>query len=181
MYVTSAVPTPALEQPSTQSSKRPIFLKPLEDLSHTEGSTVNLECSVLAHPAPSISWFWNRAPFEPSSECSLSFDGVLATLQIEAVSAELSGMFKCVATNSVGSARTLCNLSVQGMSIVLYLYIFEYNITYILLSFVYSSFVFVTQLHYCAPEQTDKQNKCITLALLSRSEGNHWLNILWVF
>ena len=124
MYVTLAVPTPALEH-SKQPSKRPIFLKPLEDLSLTEGSTVNLECSVLAHPAPSISWFWNRAPFEPSPECSLSFDGVLATLQIEAVSAELSGMFKCVATNSLGSARTLCNLSVQGMSLVLRLYILE--------------------------------------------------------
>ena len=132
MYVTLAVPTPALEQPSTQPSKRPIFLKPLEDLSITEGSTVNLECSVLAHPAPSISWFWNRAPFEPTSECSLSFDGVLATLQIEAVSAELSGMFKCVATNSVGSARTLCNLSVQG-SLLFYAFTYSSIIVYYVL------------------------------------------------
>ena len=122
-----AVPTPAVEQHSEQPSKRPVFLKPLEDTSITEDSTVNLECTVLAHPTPSVSWFLNRAPFEPTSECSLSFDGVLAQLQIEAVSAKFSGMFKCVATNSLGSARTLCNLSVQGTSLVLRIYVLECN------------------------------------------------------
>ncbi|KAK2171841.1 hypothetical protein NP493_1020g01047 [Ridgeia piscesae] len=104
-------PKPAPAQPT----KQPVFLRPLEDVKITEGDTLILECSVAAHPTPSVDWFRNREPFEATPECSLSFDGTTAKLQIDAVSSKFAGMYKCLVKNSLGSQTELEGRHIQPL------------------------------------------------------------------
>lgn len=88
----------------------------MKDMTVVEGGTAVMECTVLGHPIPDITWFWREKEIDSSmAHFSAHFDPVIgkATLTLHDVVLEDTGMFTCVCTSHLGEASTRSYLTVK--------------------------------------------------------------------
>ncbi|XP_050682975.1 basement membrane-specific heparan sulfate proteoglycan core protein isoform X5 [Leptidea sinapis] len=74
-----------------------------------EGDRIELTCSTSGNPAPSITW--QRASNRPLPRTLISYD---ASLVIESARVEDSGEYRCIASNTAGSADQIAVIRVQS-------------------------------------------------------------------
>ncbi|KAG5673018.1 hypothetical protein PVAND_003096 [Polypedilum vanderplanki] len=76
-----------------------------------EGFEATLVCVVHADPQPTVSWFQNSFPLQPTDRRSMSSRGNRHTLVIRHVMQEDFGNYSCVADNSLGRSKKYMEVS----------------------------------------------------------------------
>lgn len=94
---------------------KPEFKQPLRDLTINDGEKLVLQCVVDGDPEPQITWSKNGKSIASSEIMNLKYKNGSATLTINEVYPEDEGVYKCTATNSVGSTETTCNLTIKAL------------------------------------------------------------------
>ena len=84
----------------------------------TQGFPANINCSVQGYPLPSIKWLFQEQELTPNGRISINSttiaDKVFSILTIGAVSyVRHSGLYACLAENSVGEDLVVTQLSVK--------------------------------------------------------------------
>ncbi|KAL1117088.1 hypothetical protein AAG570_004416 [Ranatra chinensis] len=83
----------------------PLFVERFEEQKVREKGTIRLVAKVVGNPIPSVTWFRNNKTLLASPRITEMFDGEQIVLEIvDADSEEDAGDYKCVASNTVGSA-----------------------------------------------------------------------------
>lgn len=78
------------------------------------GQPLKLSCKVQGTPVISIRWFKNESEITADHRYSMSFDGSVASLLVEASCAEDSGEFVCLASSEAGRDQCSCSVTVKG-------------------------------------------------------------------
>ncbi|XP_063706931.1 protein amalgam [Culicoides brevitarsis] len=79
---------------------------------HTgEGYEAQLVCNVHADPQPTVSWFQNSFPLQPTDRRTMTSRGIRHTLEIRHVQPEDFGNYSCVADNSLGRQKKFMEVS----------------------------------------------------------------------
>lgn len=76
-----------------------------------EGFEAQLECIVHADPQPSVSWYQNSFPIQPTDRRTMSSRGNRHTLSIRHVQQEDFGNYSCVADNTLGRSKKYMEVS----------------------------------------------------------------------
>lgn len=92
----------------------PEFVEQLKDVKIKDGQPLALKVSVTGDPEPKVEWFKNNTPLSSSDIMDLKYKNRVATLNIGEVYPEDEGEYMCKATNSQGTVRTKCKLTVIG-------------------------------------------------------------------
>lgn len=87
------------------------FSTHLRDRTSLSGGTVKLLCSVNG-PDPQIRWLKNEAPIEYGPHIKNASKDGIGCIQIENVTPEDSGEYKCIAKNPHTELSTICKLNV---------------------------------------------------------------------
>ena len=90
----------------------PVIRSRPQDAEAFEGASVRFECTVVADPPPSITWFRNGAALATSRKHEI-LRGEEALI-VRDVGARDQGVYECVATNAAGEARASATLTVFG-------------------------------------------------------------------
>ena len=105
----------------------PEFTESLTDLTSQVGDDqVVLQCRLCGLPLPRITWYHNATLLRDRVESAQSFDGDVARLALSSVSLDHAGEYQCVARNVSGEARTVCQLTVQGMLVLVDVLIWQH-------------------------------------------------------
>lgn len=92
----------------------PRFITELYDTTAIENEKIEFRVSVAGTPAPQISWFKDGFEMFSSRRTKILSDGDFSVLIIHQAALTDEGEIKCTATNSAGSATTICNLSIDA-------------------------------------------------------------------
>ncbi|XP_041347503.1 smoothelin-like protein 1 [Gigantopelta aegis] len=95
------------------SLKSPVVVVPLKDSTFTSGECAVLECQIHGQPEPSVSWRKNGMIIGQTKDFVQSYVGTLARLEIRGSCVQDSGLYECVANNSLGETFTSGNLTVK--------------------------------------------------------------------
>lgn len=93
----------------------PMFVKPLESSTATEGSSFQFKAVVTGNPLPQISWFKNDMCVDNSPDYIIKYVNGEATLKFEQVFLEDQALFKCRAVNSSGFEDSIAQLTVEPL------------------------------------------------------------------
>uniref|UniRef100_A0A4W3GDK3 Myopalladin n=1 Tax=Callorhinchus milii TaxID=7868 RepID=A0A4W3GDK3_CALMI len=101
----------------------PVFTKPLQDVTATEGQLVVLECRVKGVPFPKMEWYREETLIEDSPDFrilqkkprSIAESEEICTLVIAEAFPEDSGTFTCTASNKYGTVSSTAHLTVTGI------------------------------------------------------------------
>uniref|UniRef100_A0A4W3IQ54 Myosin light chain kinase, smooth muscle n=1 Tax=Callorhinchus milii TaxID=7868 RepID=A0A4W3IQ54_CALMI len=99
------------EKPKGPSSA-PVLKEALKNVQVADGARLVLQCQVVAEQSPVITWTVDGKAVKSSKFMSISREGSLCTLNIEAVLPEDEGQYKCIAENSAGRVECACLVSV---------------------------------------------------------------------
>lgn len=92
----------------------PLFIERFQEQTVKEKGTITLIAKVTGNPVPIVSWFRNNKPLLASSKKKEVFDGENIVLEIvNADSEEDAGDYKCVASNTFGTATHGARVSVD--------------------------------------------------------------------
>jgi len=80
-----------------------------------DGEVLHLKCDVTGDPEPQVTWFKDDQPLSSSDVIDLRYKQGQASLTINEVFPEDEGIYKCKATNSLGSVDCGCGLKVLPM------------------------------------------------------------------
>lgn len=78
------------------------------------GQPLHLSCRVLGSPVISIAWFKDCCEMASVPSCSMNFDGLVASLDIEESLVKDGGEYVCMATSEAGSDQCTCSVTVKG-------------------------------------------------------------------
>lgn len=92
----------------------PRFIHELYDTTAIENEKVEFRVSVAGTPAPQINWFKDGFEMFSSRRTRIASEGDFSVLVIHQAALTDEGEIKCSATNSAGSAITICNLSIDA-------------------------------------------------------------------
>lgn len=92
----------------------PRFIYELNDTTAIENEKIEFRVSVAGTPAPQISWFKDGFEMFSSRRTKILSEGDFSVLIIHQAALTDEGEIKCTATNSAGSAVTICNLSIDA-------------------------------------------------------------------
>uniref|UniRef100_A0A4W3HZ23 Myosin light chain kinase, smooth muscle n=1 Tax=Callorhinchus milii TaxID=7868 RepID=A0A4W3HZ23_CALMI len=101
------------EKPKGPSSA-PVLKEALKNVQVADGARLVLQCQVVAEQSPVITWTVDGKAVKSSKFMSISREGSLCTLNIEAVLPEDEGQYKCIAENSAGRVECACLVSVTA-------------------------------------------------------------------
>lgn len=93
------------------TKEAPVIQEPLTDVTVGLQQRLTLSCIVGGSPAPQITWFKNGKQLPAGA--SIAYENRVARLTIEETSASSEATYKCVARNEIGTAETVCQVSVQ--------------------------------------------------------------------
>uniref|UniRef100_A0A914NAJ1 Ig-like domain-containing protein n=1 Tax=Meloidogyne incognita TaxID=6306 RepID=A0A914NAJ1_MELIC len=99
--------TPARQGPEGHK-RAPVVVEPLKSqIVHTNES-VKLECELQCHTSTKISWTKDGKKIVSTSTSgySATFDGKIAKLEINRMTEEKSGLYKCIANSDYGEAQS---------------------------------------------------------------------------
>ncbi|KAG9340901.1 hypothetical protein JZ751_020094, partial [Albula glossodonta] len=91
----------------------PHFIEKLEPMDVTAGDAVCLKCQIGGTPEIKVSWFKGDAKIRSTATCKMEFTRGSACLKLSNVSKTDIGEYTCKAENSIGSASSSCQLTVQ--------------------------------------------------------------------
>uniref|UniRef100_A0AAR5PDB0 Titin-like n=1 Tax=Dendroctonus ponderosae TaxID=77166 RepID=A0AAR5PDB0_DENPD len=87
------------------NAEPPLFVKRFEEQNIPEKTPLILRAKVTGNPIPEVTWLLNNQPLESSERVRILYDLENIELTIKETNSELdSGIYKCVATNSMGRA-----------------------------------------------------------------------------
>uniref|UniRef100_A0AAY4BWG0 Ig-like domain-containing protein n=1 Tax=Denticeps clupeoides TaxID=299321 RepID=A0AAY4BWG0_9TELE len=89
----------------------PHLAQDLEDRSVVVGETVALQCKALGSPAPRITWLRGDEPLRPGDRHHFTAGNQL--LIIRSAALDDAGRYTCLMSNTLGTERAHCQLSVQ--------------------------------------------------------------------
>lgn len=92
----------------------PFFIESLEPMDVTAGDAVCLKCQISGTPEIKVSWFKADGKVRSSPTCKMEFFKGTASLKLAKVAKSDIGEYTCKAENSIGSASSSCQLTVQG-------------------------------------------------------------------
>lgn len=78
------------------------------------GQTLKLSCKVQGTPLISIMWLKNGSEVTPDQRHILSFDGSIASLELEACCVEDGGEYVCVASSQAGQDQCSTMVTIKG-------------------------------------------------------------------
>uniref|UniRef100_A0A3P8Z265 Striated muscle enriched protein kinase b n=1 Tax=Esox lucius TaxID=8010 RepID=A0A3P8Z265_ESOLU len=87
----------------------PVFLRKLRKAAVGTGCDIRLRVSVAGHPAPSLRWYHNEEPLAQSKEHDAG------GLWIRDCKPSDAGLYTCMASNSLGDARSCALLAVMDL------------------------------------------------------------------
>lgn len=90
----------------------PTYTRGLIGASARYGSRARLFSDIRAVPTPFLRWYKDGIPLDDSEKYKSSYDGKIASLEIDNVTYDDAGLYKCVAKNKNGSAETCAQLEV---------------------------------------------------------------------
>lgn len=100
-------------KPTTPGTeKAPTIVEPLRDQNVKEGQSVAFKCKITAKPVPQVKWQKGDKVIKPSKYFQMVKEGDYFILKISEAFPEDEGVYKCVATNPVGTIATQANLKV---------------------------------------------------------------------
>jgi len=91
----------------------PVMTSQFEDCTLYDGDDLKLVCNITGTPTPTIEWFVDDQRLE-AEDGTFSFKDGVATLMLDDVMAEDSGVYKCVGKNEHGKVEASCNVTVKG-------------------------------------------------------------------
>ncbi|XP_012941023.1 myosin light chain kinase, smooth muscle [Aplysia californica] len=97
----------------SESTVVPMFLTKLTNPVVNDGERLVLECDVIGSPEPHISWLKDGLELGDDRSFSCSYDGRLASLQLDSVCLEDAGVYQCVARNTAGRVSMDATVTVQ--------------------------------------------------------------------
>ncbi|KAE9553836.1 hypothetical protein FO519_002966 [Halicephalobus sp. NKZ332] len=108
-------PIEKLKKKLHRSPVSPSFIENLpEEMKNKPEQKVSLSCSVSGYPSPSITWMKDGSVFNPvKDKYSLFYDGECATLIFSEISVLDSGVYSCIAENTVGKESSQMKLIVE--------------------------------------------------------------------
>ena len=77
--------------------------------------TLTLTAKVTGKPEPEVKWFRDDKELAPSFKVKMVKAKEVVTLTISGVTEKMSGVYKVVATNKVGTAEHSAPVTVRGM------------------------------------------------------------------
>ncbi|XP_076821519.1 myosin light chain kinase, smooth muscle-like isoform X3 [Clavelina lepadiformis] len=93
----------------------PKFSKELSDITLNDGQDLRLECDVTGTPEPKITWDMDGHKLDPQDgDVRVSYKRGVATLALDDVMPEDTGVYRCVAENSGGKVQCTCRVEVKG-------------------------------------------------------------------
>ena len=95
---------------------RPNIAQKPSDLSLGEGETATLECVASGHPKPTITWLRNDLAL-PLGDPRLRVNRGDGTLTIGELQTTDRGIYRCMASNELGTVSEFARLEVFGESI----------------------------------------------------------------
>uniref|UniRef100_A0AC34QCS9 Ig-like domain-containing protein n=1 Tax=Panagrolaimus sp. JU765 TaxID=591449 RepID=A0AC34QCS9_9BILA len=106
--------SPTRTTPSFDSSKAPRCVVPLDNVRIPETQPFKLRCKFVGEPKPTIKWFKDGERIYSYEHVKLveNPDGT-CELVVDSASKSDAGMYRCIAENDFGSARTTCEVTVQ--------------------------------------------------------------------
>jgi len=90
---------------------RPRIVEQPADQSVLEGESASLHCRASGVPRPSVSWLKNDLDLPVDARLRLDDNGTLQLTQLKRTD---SGVYRCVASNSLGSVSEFARLHVFG-------------------------------------------------------------------
>ncbi|GIY11090.1 titin, partial [Caerostris extrusa] len=102
----------ATPKKTDKNIKAPECVEPLKDATVKESQPAVFRCRFSGTPAPQVKWFRGEILVKQSRYFRMSVENDVYTLRISEAFPEDEGQYKCVATNSAGTASTSANLKV---------------------------------------------------------------------
>lgn len=78
------------------------------------GQPLELSCKVQGTPVITVTWFKNGSEMVSDRRHNMTFDGSLATLEVESCSVEDSADYVCVASSEAGREQCSSSVTVKG-------------------------------------------------------------------
>lgn len=94
--------------------KKPSFVKPFEAVATAVGTPLHLECQVDEDTGVTITWTRDGKRIHQSTDCKLSFEDKIVSLDISKTKLKDSGKYDCTAANDAGSTTCSSSVIVQG-------------------------------------------------------------------
>ena len=95
----------------TSKPEKPQILEPLHDVIVCEGETVVLSTQVSGNPPAEVAWFKNDKPITDIPE---KVEETVHSITLSRPSPLDSAKYSIVATNSMGTAKSICNVIVES-------------------------------------------------------------------
>lgn len=80
----------------------------------TEKTKLVLTTKVTGIPRPKITWFREEVEVKQTYKTKITYAEDVATLTINTIEKRQTGIYKCVAKNTAGSAETVCQITIEG-------------------------------------------------------------------
>ncbi|XP_067120871.1 titin [Centruroides vittatus] len=105
---------PSEKKPPTEAVTPPRFVKEPKPIVSKPGTKVTFECRAEGNPEPKLMWYYKNSPIQSSKDFRITHkkDGT-STLEIKKALPGDAGVYKCKATNRIGSAVTESTLTVR--------------------------------------------------------------------
>jgi hypothetical protein len=95
----------------TVKPEKPQVLEPLHDITVCEGETAVLSTQVSGNPPPEVTWYKNDKPITNVVE---KVEDTAHTITLSRTALSDSAKYSVVATNSLGTAKSLCNVTIES-------------------------------------------------------------------
>ena len=104
------------EKAKVADDEKPIFIRPLKDLSAHDGDKVVLQVEVTGAPEIDVCWIHNKQEVDVTDQSvyQVSKNGNIHKLVIADVLPEDAGVWSCEAYNDFGDTASSCTLTVKG-------------------------------------------------------------------
>lgn len=108
-----------LEQPDKEFiGQAPTIITPLESVIIMDGEPIKLSCKIKGLPWPRIDWYHNDTPVQRARDITVARqESGLCELCIKEAFPEMSGIYRCVATNEFGSCTCECTVEIEGSDV----------------------------------------------------------------
>jgi hypothetical protein len=105
----------AKKEETRKEGAEPFFTRGLVDQYVERGATMVFTCAVTGDPEPEIKWFRNGLPLKPTNRISIEqLPGGECKLTIQDCSMTDEGIYRCEATNPLGTAKTQATGHIEG-------------------------------------------------------------------
>lgn len=110
-----------LEQPDKEfNGEAPVVITPLESIIVMDGEPIKLSCKISGQPWPTIDWYHNDEPVQRARDITVARqESGLCELCIKEAFPEMSGLYRCIATNDFGSCNSECTVHIEGSHVIL--------------------------------------------------------------